>query len=88
MKGNREVQLQITENEFESLCEAVGHEHLTKALGYLSTWNFNYPRVEIYPIFDRDAPPELVACYGDPEGAKRRYVIGAVWHGDHFGFHS
>ena len=32
--------------------------------------------------------PELIATYKDNPTAPVGYCIGAVWHDDHFGFHS
>ena len=43
-----------------------------------------YPHVEIFR--DR-GDTDLVAVYKDAS-AVRGYVIGAVWHDDHYGFHS
>lgn len=56
---------------------------LNEALGYLAQWNLTFPHVDIYPDDDTD----LVAVYKTAEGT-RGYVIGAVWHDDHYGFHS
>lgn len=54
-----------------------------KAIGYLSTWGMDYPRVEIY----QDGKSDLIATYFDNKG-ERRYTIGAIWHDGHYGFHS
>lgn len=54
-----------------------------KALGYLASWNRTYPRVEIY----EDGETDMFAVYYDAEG-NRAYTVGAVWHDDHYGFHS
>jgi hypothetical protein len=58
-------------------------EHLQGAIGYLITWNTSYPKVTIY----RDGKTDLIACYYNEQG-ERKYVIGAVWHETHYGFHS
>jgi len=57
------------------------------AIGYLSTWSpIGYPFCEISISGDEH---ELIAVYFNAErDYTRRYVIGAVWHEDHFGFHS
>lgn len=60
-----------------------GHSKLYEAIGYLSSWNLNYPTVDIYT----DGGFDLVAVYRKADG-ERGYVIGAVWHEDHYGFHS
>jgi len=54
-----------------------------RAIGRLSTWNMTFPTVNIYP----DGETDMVAAYFDEKG-DRQYVIGAVWHDDHYGFHS
>jgi hypothetical protein len=41
-----------------------------------------HPSVDIYPDSN-----DMVAVYKDEQG-KTEYVIGAVWHEDHYGFHS
>jgi hypothetical protein len=58
-------------------------EKLWHAIGYLSTWNTTYPTVLIF----RDGATDLVAIYYDEKNSPK-YVIGAVWHGEHYGFHS
>ena len=56
----------------------------SSAVGYLSTWSeARFPTVELYNDGDND----LVAIYYDSDG-NRKYVIGAVWHGSEYGFHS
>ena len=54
-----------------------------RAIGYLSTWNMTFSKVEIHV----DGETDMVAVYKD-ENNNVGYVIGAVWHGDHYGFHS
>lgn len=63
--------------------EIVGHDEWIKAIGYLSTWNMTFPKVDIYA----DGETDMIAVYLNDEGVKS-YSIGAVWHGDHYGFHS
>lgn len=86
----RTIELNLSDEDMiqitDILRETVNHkawEHLQGAIGYLSTWNTNYPKVAIYA----DGKTDMVACYFDEEG-NRKYVIGAVWHGVHYGFHS
>lgn len=63
-------------------------EPIRAALGYLSLWNWStYPVVDIV-LMGRKGNMELCAYYRNEAGGKAGYVIGAVWHGDHFGFHS
>lgn len=54
-----------------------------RAIGRLSTWNMSFPTCNIYADGDTD----MVAVYLNEQG-ERGYVIGAVWHGEHYGFHS
>lgn len=62
-----------------------------RAIGYLSTWNMDgYPHCTI-----RRQDYDFVACYyreSDPDLTDYKtapdYVIGAVWHGERYGFHS
>lgn len=59
-------------------------EEIFKAIGYLCQWALaGYDRVNVYIAKDGD----ITASYVNSTTG-RRYVIGAVWHGDHYGFHS
>lgn len=65
-----------------------GDEHIRAALGYLSLWNWSsYPYVDIV-LMGSEGEMELIANYRKEAGGPIGYAIGAVWHGDHFGFHS
>lgn len=80
----RTVEINLTSEDTIVIAEAIGTwDKLWEAIGYLSTWNLSYPKVAIY----RDGGDDLVAVYFDAEGA-RKYVIGAVWNGTSYGFHS
>lgn len=81
----RTVSINLTSEDMIEIAETIGTwDKLWGAIGYLSTWNTSYPYVQIY----RDGKDiDLVATYRDVEG-DRAYVIGAVWHGEHYGFHS
>lgn len=58
------------------------------AIGHLSQWSMNtYPFVDIN-LQGRKGEMELLAVYRKEKDGKPEYVIGAVWHDDHFGFHS
>jgi hypothetical protein len=57
-----------------------------QALGYLTTWGSStFNKVQLFIQSDG----EITALYTvtDPEDNKR-FVIGAVWHDGHYGFHS
>lgn len=64
-----------------------GHLKLYEAIGYLSSWNTNYPTVDIYR--DNYGPYDLIAVYSNADGS-RGYTIGAVWDvvACKYGFHS
>jgi hypothetical protein len=86
MKANveRTVKSFINPSQQIEIAEAIGTwDKLWEAIGYLSTWNQSYPTVELW----RDGKTDMVAVYRDTDG-NVKYVIGAVWHGDHYGFHS
>jgi hypothetical protein len=80
----RTVNLNLSSEDMIQIAESIGTwDKLWEAIGYLSSWNLSYPRVDIY----RDDKTDLVAVYFNGEDV-RGYVIGAVWHDDHYGFHS
>ena len=79
----RTVNLNLSKDDIVQFAETIGLDKLWGAIGYLSTWNMSYPTCNIYPDGDTD----MVAVYLNEQG-ERGYVIGAVWHGDHYGFHS
>ena len=84
MSINRTINLTLSASDMIQIAESIGtYDKLWQAIGYLSTWNHSYPRVDIY----RDRGDDLVAVYLDGN-EDRKYVIGAVWHGEHYGFHS
>ena len=80
---SRTVEFLFDTQELTDLQEATSYAAVNGALGYLSQWCLRFPRVSIY-IAGKD---ELVARYRKEDGSLG-YVIGAVWHDDHFGFHS
>jgi hypothetical protein len=80
----RTVNLNLTNEDMIQIAESIGTwDKLWTAIGYLSTWNLSYPTVNIY----RDRDNDLVAVYLDGN-EDRKYVIGAVWHDDDYGYHS
>jgi hypothetical protein len=82
--SDRKINLGLSSVTLSGIADTVGHEHLWKAIGYLSQWaSGTYPNANIYS----DGGCDLVAHYSDPD-CGRQYTIGAVWHGDHYGFHS
>ena len=80
----RIVTLSLTNEDMITIAEKIGTwDKLWEAIGYLSTWNLAYQTVSIYR--DRDA--DLVAVY-HREDKEQPFVIGAVWNGTGYGFHS
>ena len=84
MAEQREVLIRMDSTQLTQIKEAVGPSNFYGALGYLSQWNLTYGFVEI----TQDDTTDMVAMYGDTPGGPVKYVIGAVWHDDHYGFHS
>ena len=79
----RTVELNLTSEDMITIAESIGTwDKLWDAIGYLSTWNLSYPSVNIFKDRDND----LVAVYF--KDGDRMYTIGAVWHDDHYGYHS
>lgn len=86
---DRNIELCLDADKHVEMAELCGNTELFKAIGYLSQWNMNLKRVRIIGgVYD--GKPELIATYWrhDTEGEPIAYQIGAVWHEDHFGFHS
>jgi len=80
----RSIELNLSQSDMIQIAESIGTwDKLWQAIGYLSSWNMSYPTVRIF----RDYKTDLIAAYLDADGG-RQYVIGAVWHGEHYGFHS
>ncbi len=80
----RQVELNLSSKDMLQIAKSIGTwDKLWQAIGYLSSWNMSYPTVRI----SRDGGDDLVAAYFKEDG-ERGYVIGAVWHGEHYGFHS
>lgn len=81
----RSVKLNLTSEDMIQIAQSIGTwDKLWEAIGYLTTWNLSHPTVTVY----RDGKSnDLIAIYAD-EGGGVQYVIGAVWHDTHYGFHS
>lgn len=88
MTTDRTVTLNLTSEDMIQIAESIGTwDKLWTAIGYLSTWNLSHPNVVIYRDGTKPSDVDLVAVYSDSE-RNVKYVIGAVWHEDHYGFHS
>lgn len=82
----RTIELQIAAGDMAEIAETtLSWWKVWEAIGYLSSWAADsYPIVRIY----RDGNgPDIAAVYLKGDG-ELGYVIGAVWHDDHYGFHS
>lgn len=79
----RTVQINISAVDIAGIIASTDRQEYYKAIGYLSSWNLSFPKVVIWA----DSDGNLVANYLNEDGTVG-YVIGAVWHEDHFGFHS
>ena len=88
MADQREVLILMDATQQTQIMEEVGRQNFFAAIGYLSTWNMSYGFVQI----TQDGDTDMVAVYKDTqdswEDGPVKYVIGAVWHDDHYGFHS
>ena len=88
MTEQRTITLTVDAVARTRIAEITGHDKLNAALGYLAGWNMSFPHVTISGgVYG--GTPELIAAYrADTDDTRPGYVIGAVWHDDHFGFHS
>ena len=84
MADQREVLILMDSAQQTQIMEEVGRQNFYAAIGYLSTWNMSYGFVTI----TQDGDTDMVAVYRDTADGPTKYVIGAVWHEDHYGFHS
>lgn len=83
----RSIHLFLEPEDFSDIAATTSSEELMSAIAYLSTWNVTtFPVVTISR--DRHDTSDLFAFYTDPDKPGRSYSIGAVWHDDHYGFHS
>jgi hypothetical protein len=81
----RNIQYAFDAVELNAVHHATDYKQVESALGYLSSWNMSFPIVTIYIAGDE----EIRAVYYNKADDKRAgYVLAAVWHDDHFGFHS
>ena len=83
MAEQRTVIIHMDAVQQQNMRHDTGHTEWYRAIGRLSTWNMTFPTVNIY----KDGDTDMIAVYLNEQG-ERGYVIGAVWHGDHYDFHS
>ena len=87
---DRTIRFGIDADTLVNIAEITGNLELWRALGYLTQWatgSDKYAYVEIIGgVYDGN--PEIIATYRKEERGPITYQIGAIWHGDHFGFHS
>lgn len=85
---SRTVNHNYTADALDALrAQCLDETQINNAFGYLSLWNLTYPVVDLL-ILGGTNEMEILACYRHEAGGSVAYAIGAVWHGDHFGFHS
>jgi len=84
MADQREVLILMDSVQQTQIMEEVGRQNFFAAIGYLSTWNMSFGFVQI----TQDGDTDMVAVYKNTADGPIGYVIGAVWHEDHYGFHS
>lgn len=80
---SRTVKISLTEEQIQAHYEKAGAEQFWQAIGRLSTWGMSYKQVEIYPD-----GTDMIAVFKNENEQKANFVIGAVWHGNQYGFHS
>lgn len=83
MSEQRQVTIHLNAVEQMEMQHGTDMTEWYRAIGRLSTWNMSFPTCDIYA----DGKTDMVAVYRNEQG-ERGYVIGAVWHDDHYGFHS
>ena len=87
MSEQRHIDMHLDAVTLHQIREITGNQRFYEALGYLTSWNMTYGYVRIAGgVYDGN--PELIATYKEDITAPVGYCIGAVWHEDHFGFHS
>ena len=82
----RTIELTFYHCDLSTMVDAgIPTDEFFKAVGYLSTWGASgYDNVVI--SITRDC--EITAIYSHSAHPDKRYVIGGIWHGEHYGFHS
>lgn len=84
----RNIKLHIDADHMESAMAITTPEKFEAMLSRLALWAIHrYDTVTVYPDGDCKDPTDFVAVYTDTVHGDR-FVIGAVWHDDHYGFHS
>ena len=85
-RDGRVVQFFGSADAMNILQEAVGNDQFHGAVGYLSSWNMNYPKVTLY-FNARDL--EITATYYNTVG-EMQYCIGGIFNSStkKFSFHS
>lgn len=87
MSDDRYIDMFIDAVTATEIREITGSQPFYEALGYLASWNMTFRYVRITGCL-YEGNPELIATYKNDPNGPIGYQIGAVWHGEHFGFHS
>lgn len=85
-RDGRVVQFFGSADALDIMQQAVGNDQFHGAVGYLSSWGMNYPKVTLY-FNARDL--EITATYYNTMG-DMQYCIGGIFNADtkKFSFHS
>jgi hypothetical protein len=87
MSEDRTINFYLDAVTKTKIVEVTGVSEFNNAVGYLSSWNMAFPHLTIHGgVYD--GTPEIIATYRKEPDGPVGYQIGAVWHDDHFGFHS
>lgn len=84
---DRTIRLGMDADTIVNIAEITGNTEFCRALGYFMQWGLDHTYLELIGgVYDGN--PEIIATYRKEERGPITYQIGAIWHGDHFGFHS
>lgn len=87
MSEQRTIDMFLDAVTMHQIREITTPQHFHSAIGYLTSWNMTFGYVRITGgVYDGN--PEMVAIYKNSPTGPVEYCLGAVWHEDHFGFHS
>jgi hypothetical protein len=84
----RTVELAMDGDSIHATIEMTDRQEFYNAIGYLATWGSNAENEITRAVIGVDwSAPDMIAHYYKEDGT-RVFTLGAVWHDDHFGFHS
>ena len=77
--STRTVSIHLSPEDKLEIASRTNWKELHRAIGYLSSWGLEYPRVTIY----RFCATDLAADYFN-DNDEHAYSVTAIWHGDHY----